>query len=119
MKLPPPLWLFPRRWRQRYGCEVRDTFRVSGSRFDDWLDMSVVGLQQRLEDSMQSLLTVGLTTIAGASLVATGYALAELSNGLAEMHRHWWSAAPLVALGSSLALLLLMHGRTPRPPVST
>jgi hypothetical protein len=111
MKLPAPLWLFPRRWRHRYGAEAYDVFTASGSRFNDWLDLSVVGLQHRLEDSVHMLLTAGLLMIAAASLVTTGYALAELNDGLREVHRHWWSTAPLAALAASLAMLLLLQVR--------
>jgi hypothetical protein len=107
MKLPAPIWLFPRRWRRRYGGEARDVFAASGSRFGDWLDLVAIGARQRLEDSMRTLVVISLLTIAGASLVAAGYALAELEGGVRAMHRHWWSAAPLAAFAASLLLLLL------------
>jgi hypothetical protein len=53
-------------------------------------------------------LRVALAGAVAISLVAIGYAAAELSGGISEMHRHWWSAAPLATLAvASIAWLRL------------
>ena len=106
MKRCAPLWAFPRRWRERYGAEVREMFDGSSRPFADWIDLAVMGMRVRLEEEMRSMFAVGLAAAFALSLVAAGYTLAELGEGVREVHRHWWSSAPYVALACSGAVLL-------------
>ena len=106
MRLPVPLWAFPRRWRERYADEVRETFGRSSRPLSDWIDLVRIGLLTRLEEHVRSLLTIGLTAAAGVALIVIGYTLAELRDGVWEVHRHWWSTAPVAAFASSCAALL-------------
>jgi hypothetical protein len=75
----------------------------------DWVDLAVMGVRIRLEDDMRSMVTVGLTAAFALSLVAAGYTLAELGEGVREVHRHWWSTAPYAALAVIGAVLLLLR----------
>jgi hypothetical protein len=109
MRIRAPLWAFPRRWRHRYGAEVSEMFDGSSRPVADWVNLVAVGMRVRWEEHMRSMVTVGLTSALALSLVAVGYTLAELSAGIQEAHRHWWSTAPYVALVSIGAVLLWLR----------
>lgn len=110
MRLRPPFWLFPRRWRERYATEAEEIFDSTGRRFTDWLNLLLTGLLLQLETQMRYVVSGALTIVVAISLVVVGYAIAELAEGPREVHRHWWSVAPLgVVAVSAGALLLLRH----------
>jgi hypothetical protein len=117
MKLRPPRRAprraLPLRLR-RYGDELDDLLDHSDRRMLDWLDVLRLGLRARLEDNMRSIVAYALALTAAASLVAMGYATAELAGGVQDVHEHWWSAAPLVVFAlSALGALLI------RRPIAT
>ena len=116
MRITAPLWAFPRRWRRRYGAEVEELFAQSGLPLSDWVDVVLTGLLIRLEEGMRSFLIVGLTGVAGVSLVAVGYTFAELSEGVREVYRHWWSTVPYVTFAASGAALLWVRRRPTQAP---
>jgi hypothetical protein len=62
------------------------------------MDILWAGVRAHLEDEMLRLINVVLLTVAGLSLVAAGYSVAELRDGLREVPAHWWSTTPLVTL---------------------
>jgi hypothetical protein len=76
------------------------------------MDLVAAGLRVRLEEHMRSLFTVVLTAAFALSLVAAGYTLAELGQGVREVHRHWWSTAPYVALAMTGAALFWLRRRS-------
>ncbi len=60
------------------------------------------------------MVKVVLVASAVTSLVAFGFAVGQLADGVAEVHRHWWSsAAAATALGSVSLLAAALH-RTPQ-----
>ena len=101
MKLRPPLWALPRRLRQRYAAEIVELFGQSKRQLFDWLDVLRLGLRARLEDIMRSIAARACALTAAVSLVAFGYAIAELTDGVRDIHEHWWSSAPLLTLVAS------------------
>jgi hypothetical protein len=101
MRLRPPLWSLPRRIRDRHAIEIAELSEASMHPLRDWLDILRVGLRARLEDCMRSIVTASLALTSVAALLALGYAIAELEHGIREVHRHWWSSAPLAAVALS------------------
>ncbi len=107
------LWLYPRRWRRRFGLEVEELLTASSRPVRDRLDLlvalpGVVLAQLRSEDTMTlDALRMGLAVALGASLALTAVALTQLQDGLAELGQHWWSGAPaLLVVGSVTGLVL-------------
>lgn len=98
MRLRAPLRSLPRRIRERHALEIIELFDASNRPLTDWLEVVRAGLRLRLEDCMRSVTATALAIIVAASLVAFGYALAELEHGVRDVHRHWWAALPLAAL---------------------
>jgi len=111
MRLPPPLWLFARRWRRRYGKEVLEMYARSRRPISDWLDLFRTGSVSIMEETMRSrlvqLLVVMCALFAGGAI----YTISELAGGIREAPDHWWSTAPYVGLLMSLAALVLIVGR--------
>jgi hypothetical protein len=111
MKLPPPLWLLPRRLRDRYGDELREMYRDSPAPLADWMNLLWTGLAARLEGTMPQMTKIALLVVASISLVAGGYALAELEEGWRGVPSHWWSTAPFVSFTLSAGAWALVARR--------
>ncbi len=94
------LWLYPRRWRRRFGLEVEELLAASSRPVRDRLDLlvaapGVVLAQLRSGDTMTlATLRMGLAVALGAGLALTVVALTQLENGLVELGQPWWSGAP-------------------------
>jgi hypothetical protein len=92
-------WLLrslPADFRSRYGDELLDLLTASDSQARDSLDLIVLAIRLNTEGLM-----VGTLRYAGMALIlfgifASGYAASDLAGGISEMHRHWWSTAPVV-----------------------
>lgn len=82
--------LYPKRWRERYGDEVSELLARSQRPRRDHVNVVVHAVMAWMELPVVSLV---LAIAAAASLLQFGYALGQLSNGLDEVHRHWWSTA--------------------------
>jgi hypothetical protein len=105
MRVPPPLWLFSRAWRRRYGREVLDMYASSARPVADWFDLLRAGSVALLEDTMRSRLACLLLAACAAFIAAAGYTTTQLAEGIRETPHHWWSTAPYVALGLALIAL--------------
>jgi hypothetical protein len=102
--------LLPASWRDRYGAEVHDLLDASGWRLRDILDVVWLGLTLRTEALRRLSMiyyTIGLLLL-GAGVAGGLWSAAELTNGISDIHEHWWSTAAFVgpaAAGSSLLLI--------------
>lgn len=72
-------------------------------------DVVLLGLTLRTED----LRRVGMYYMIGLLLLATGVAggiwsAAELTNGIGEIHEHWWSTAAIVCPAATGMVILLV-----------
>ncbi|MDQ3663169.1 MAG: hypothetical protein M3353_00720 [Actinomycetota bacterium] len=95
------LWLYPRRWRRRFGLEVEELLAASSRPVRDRLDLlvaapGVVLAQLRSEGSMNKLdaMRMALAMVLGAGVALTAVAVSQLENGVVELGQHWWSGAP-------------------------
>jgi hypothetical protein len=107
------LRLFPREWRERYGQEVEEALEHSSRPARDRLDLvraavSVRGqdVRSRLERAVRR---AGLGVLSGAALVLAGaagtwWSQANLSGGVGEIPRHWWSTAACLPLAAAALL---------------
>jgi hypothetical protein len=82
--------LYPKRWRERYGDEVSDLLARSEHPRRDHVNVVVHAVIAWME---LPVVSVVLVIAAMASLLQFGYTLGQLSNGLDEVHRHWWSTS--------------------------
>lgn len=107
------LWLYPRRWRRRFGPEVEELLAASSHPIRDRFDLLVAApravlAQLRSEDTMTlDILRMGLAIALGAGLALTAVALTQLQDGVMELGRHWWSGAPALLVVVSVGGLAL------------
>jgi hypothetical protein len=110
--------LLPLEWRRRYGDEVEDLLDASAWRFADVFDVALLGLALRTE-ALRRLSMVYYVT--GLLLVGAGVAgglltASELTNGIGDIHEHWWSTAGVVGpVAAGLAVLVAGAARQRRP----
>jgi len=93
--------LLPEAFRDRYGGELLALLDDSPAPLGDTLDVLRLGAKQRLELLVPRRLHSLTLAALAVSLVVFGYALHDLSSGLAELPRHWWSSAAVAALVAS------------------
>ena len=117
--------LYPSEFRREYGDDLVQLFTELVSDLGPrraWgrtvVDLIATLPRYRLETlvnlSRSSAPMVGAAAAAILSLVWLALAVADLSGGLGETLRHWWSTLPAVALTLSVAALLII-GRRRRP----
>ncbi len=63
---------------------------------------------------MDNLWKTSAIVLGIASVFALGYALNDLSGGLNELPKHWWSAAPLLGLALAGAAAMIGRARAKR-----
>ena len=115
------LLLYPRAFRIEYREDLIRVFTellVETGPFRTWrrvlVDLAKTVPPQRLETIMKSPRSRTALLLASAaaigSVVWLGWAAGELSDGLSEALRHWWSTLPVIALiGSVVALFVLLR----------
>jgi hypothetical protein len=59
----------------------------------------------------RTLLAASVFAMAAVSLVGVGYSLDQLTNGVRDIHEHWWSTAPVVMLAISVAGRIALRAR--------
>jgi hypothetical protein len=111
------LWLLPASWRDGYGEDVEDLLEAGGWRVRDVLDVVLLGLTLRSEALRRLAMmyyTIGLLLM-GAGIAGGFWSAAELTNGIGDIHEHWWSTAATVwPVGAGLAFLLAGAARRRR-----
>lgn len=105
------LRLLPRSRRTRYGEEIGALLEESRGP-GDVINVTAQALRWHMEETMQDVWKALAVVLAGLSLFALGYAINGLADGITELPRHWWSAAPV--LGVLLAATLAAIGRVKR-----
>ena len=108
------LWLYPRRWRRRFGAEVEEMLAQSQRPIGDRIDLVVTApgvllAHLRSEDNVSKLdaMRIGLAVVLGAGVALTVVAATQLENGVAEVGQHWWSGAPALLIVVSAAGLVV------------
>lgn len=102
--------LLPTSFRDRYGDELMELLGESRHPLRDSVDLIFLAIRLNLENAMTGVFRwTGLGLIL-VGMFASGYATSDLGDGLAEMHRHWWSTAPVVGVLAG-GLLLLASNR--------
>lgn len=106
------LRLYPADLRKRYGDELAQMVAESDRPRRDLVSALRHVLSKRLEYTMKDLrmMSTAVAIVIGAvSLVAFGYALAELAGGVRDVPRHWWSALPLMTLAASAVTVVVVQ----------
>jgi hypothetical protein len=105
------LSLLPRDFRTRYGDEIRELLDHSSRPLADTLDVACLAVHLHLEVFMRHLLH--LLSLSGlvVSLVVLGYTVNDLSSGITELPRHWWSSGAAMAVVATTAAALATHRR--------
>lgn len=103
------LRLFPREWRERYGREVEEALEHSTRPARDRFDLVRAAVSIRRQDVERAVRRVGLGALSGAALLLAGaagvwWSQANLSEGIGEIPRHWWSAAACLPLAAAALL---------------
>lgn len=106
------LRLFPREWRERYGHEVEEALEHSTRPARDRLDLVRAAVSVRGQDARSRLegavRRAGLGVLSGALLLAGAagawWSQANLSEGIGEIPRHWWSTAACLPLAAAVLL---------------
>ncbi|MGH2784654.1 MAG: hypothetical protein ACRDJ1_05300 [Actinomycetota bacterium] len=109
MKRPLIVRSLPRRLRARYGEEIVALLAESDRPIADRLDVAKLGSRWHLEAIMGNVWRTSAMVLALVSVFALGYAINGLAEGVTELPKHWWSAAPV--LGLALAGLAGLIGR--------
>ena len=122
------LLLYPRAFRDEYRDDLLRVFTellAETGPFRTWrrvlVDLVTTVPRQRLEDLMKTPRSIAAVLVASAAAIASTvwmvWAVGELSEGVSEVLRHWWSTLPLVALvGSFVALVVFVRRPSPRAP---
>lgn len=101
--------LMPEQHRDRYGEEMLELLHHSSRPTGDLINVAAFVLRWRTEDALREPLIIVAAILAAVSLFAGGYVVAELADGLTELHKHWWSTLPF--LGLLLAVGLAVAAR--------
>lgn len=102
--------LMPEQHRDRYGEEMLELLQHSSRPTGDLINVAAYVLRWHMEAALREPLMIVAAIFAAVSLFAGGYVVAELADGLTELHKHWWSTLPL--LGPLLASVLAVAART-------
>lgn len=103
------LRLFPREWRERYGREVEEALEHSTRPARDRFDLVRAAVSIRRQDVERAVRRAGLGALSGAALLLAGaagvwWSQANLSEGIGEIPRHWWSTAACLPLAAAALL---------------
>ena len=108
--------LYPRAIRRRYGPEIVDLLERSEQPARDALDVAVHAVHLHWEVLVNNWFRHATNTLLAATLVLLGYVVNDLSNGVTEIHRHWWSTlsvALVVATAGARAAVTYIAARRP------
>jgi hypothetical protein len=103
------VWLYPRRWRDRYGGELVDLLAVSQH---PWRDGVNAAGHAALVWSEVPVFKVMIVILAAASLVAFGFTVSQLADGVPEIPHHWWSSASAGLTVVAVAAAIVSIART-------
>jgi hypothetical protein len=111
------LVLLPPSWRERHWAELEDMLSAGSWRLPDVADAVLLGLRLRTEqfrrsDAMRALLGMLLV---GVGVAGALWSASELTNGLRDVHEHWWSTAAVAPGVVGLLLLVARGGNRSRP----
>ena len=88
--------LYPLAFRRRYGAEIVDLLERSDQPARDALDVAVHAVHLHWEVLVNTWFRHATNALLAASLVLLGYVVNDLSDGVTEIHRHWWSTLSVV-----------------------
>ena len=103
------VWLYPRRWRERYGAELADLLAVSNH---PWRDGVNVAGHAALVWSEVPVFKAMVVVLAAASLVVLGFTVGQLAHGVPEIPHHWWSSASACLTVVAVAAAIVSIART-------
>lgn len=101
----------PGECRDRYGEEMLELVHHSTRPTGDLINVAAYVLRWNMEAALREPLAIVAMMIAAISLFAAGYVVAELADGLAELHRHWWSTLPFLGLLLAAGLAVAARSR--------
>lgn len=103
----------PEEHRDRYGEEMLELLHHSSRPTGDLINVAAYVLRWHMEAALREPLIIVAAILAAVSLFAGGYVVAELADGLTELHKHWWRTLPF--LGFLIAVGLAVVARTQGP----
>ena len=108
--------LYPPAFRRRYGPEIVDLLERSEQPARDTVDVAVHAVQLHWEALVNTRLRHATNALLAATLVLLGYVVNDLSDGVTEIHRHWWSALSVVlVVAAAGARAVVTHISARRP----
>ena len=106
--------LYPLAFRRRYGAEIVDLLEHSEQPARHALDVAVHAVHLHSEVLVNNWFRHTTNALLAASLVLLGYVVNDLSNGVTEIHRHWWSTLPVaLVVAAAGARAVVTHRRSP------
>ena len=104
------VWLYPRRWRDRYGREMVELLAASQH---PWRDGVNLAAHAALAWSDVAMFRVISLLLAAAALVMFGFTVGQLADGVHEIPQHWWSSisAAVAILALTAAIVGLTRSR--------
>jgi hypothetical protein len=105
------VWLYPRRWRDRYGRELVELLDVSQRPWRDSVNVLVHAALVWLEVPVVKLIVI---VAAPASLMLFGFSVGQLADGVREVPHHWWSSASAALTFLAVTAALISAVRTRR-----
>ena len=104
------VWLYPRRWRDRYGREMVELLATSQHPWRDGMNLAVYAALAWSEVPMFKVISL---LVAAAALVMFGFTVGQLADGVQEIPQHWWStiSAAVAILALAAATVSLTRSR--------
>ena len=106
--------LYPPAFRRRYGPEIAELLERSTQPGRDTLDVTVHAVQLHWGELISNWSRHASSAALAVTLVLLGYLVNDLSDGITEIHRHWWSMLAVALVAAAAAVRLIVTSTTPR-----
>lgn len=103
--------LMPDEHRARYGEEMLELLHDSPRPAGDLINVAACVLRWHMEVAVSRPLAMIAAVLGAISLFTAGYVVADLADGLTELHRHWWSTLPFIGLLLAAGLAIAARSR--------
>ena len=106
--------LYPPAFRRRYGPEIAELLERSQQPGRDALDVAVHAVRLHWEELISNWSRHASSAAVAVTLLLLGYVVNDLSDGLTEIHRPWWSMLAVTLVVAAAGVRLIVTSSTPR-----